>query len=187
MDQKWETKHALWNAKRRSNVCLHEAAHAVMNIRCGYAVKKVRLTTDGGGFVSRKSVIELDKPLPPDPPAIIYVAGHVAEHIWGYDAFPLGHRLSGSGSDFNDIARSASWKRGSGRISKSDRAAAREVWRKESKKLRNLARRDPLLEVQVKAVAKALTLSGRLTGKEVESIMEAATISYLDHGNSSSL
>lgn len=158
-----------WKAKRHWNVCLHEAGHAVMHIRGGDAVVSVKIKTTDGGFTTFAG--EFWKPRPP----AATVAGHVAELLWGCDPAPLGSRWCGSGKDFDDIARAERYKRGGHRILKTDRAAARKIWQRETRKLRALAKRDPSFEREVKAVAKALSLTGKLSGDEVKEIMKSET------------
>jgi hypothetical protein len=164
-----ETKHTLWRAMRHWNVCLHEAGHAVVYIRGRDTVVGVGINNENGGVTTLGG--EFWKPF---LPAAI-VAGHVAELLWGYDTPPLGSRWCGSGKDFQDIARAERRKRGGQRILKIDRAAARKVWQRETRKLRVLAKRDPSFERQIKAVAKALSLTGSLTGDEIKDIMKDRT------------
>jgi hypothetical protein len=49
-----------------------------------------------------------------------------------------------------------------------------QVWREEDRKLRSRFMLDPTLELQIKAVAKALSLRGTLDGGEVRKTMEEA-------------
>jgi hypothetical protein len=52
--------------------------------------------------------------------------------------------------------------------------AAMQVWQEEDRKLTSRFMLDPTFELQIKAVAKALSLRGILDGDEVRSIMEEA-------------
>ena len=76
--------------------------------------------------------------------------------------------------DFGAVARLEARKRGSERISWEDRKSAMQVWQEEDRKLESRIQLDPTLELQIKAVAKALSLRGNLDGIEVRRTMEEA-------------
>jgi len=76
--------------------------------------------------------------------------------------------------DFGAVARLEARKRGSERISWEDRKSAMQVWQEEDRKLESRIQLDPTLELQIKAVAKALSLRGMLDGGEVRRAMEEA-------------
>jgi hypothetical protein len=81
---------------------------------------------------------------------------------------------NGAVGDFVTVALLESRKRGSERISVEDRRAAMRTWQAEDRKLKSRIVRDPTLELQVKAVARALSLRGTLDGGEVRKAMEEA-------------
>jgi hypothetical protein len=103
------------------------------------------------------------------------VAGNLAQRLWGVGKYcQLGRRGNGAAGDFGTVALLESRKRGSERVSWEDRKAAMQVWQEEGRKLESRIMRDPTLELQIKAVAKALSLRGILDGGEVRRIMEEA-------------
>jgi hypothetical protein len=157
-------------ARKHWDTCLHEAAHAVMETRDGPGVSSVTVASQPGGLENGDGVCIGGKPLLPS-----LVAGNLAERMWGvYGYSRLGHMLNGAGGDFRTVALLESRKRGSGTISKEDRRAAMRTWRAEDRKLKSRFIRDPTLELQVKAVARALSLRGTLDGGEVRKTMEDA-------------
>jgi hypothetical protein len=104
------------------------------------------------------------------------VAGNLAERLWGVGRYcQLGRRGNGAWGDFGTVALLESRKRGSGRISWEDRRAAMQVWQEEDRKLKSRFMLDPTLELQIKAVAKALSLRGTLDGDEVRKAMDEAS------------
>jgi hypothetical protein len=157
-------------ARRHWDTCLHEAAHAVMDTRDGHGVSLAEIAVWSSVF-GRGSVTPLDgKPL-----LSSLVAGNLAERLWGVGKyFQLGLRGNGAVGDFGAVARLESRKRGSERISWEGRRAAMQVWQEEERKLESRYQRDPTFELQVKAVAKALSLRGILDGGEVRKSMEEA-------------
>jgi hypothetical protein len=103
------------------------------------------------------------------------VAGNLAERLWGVGKYcQLGRRGNGAWGDFGTVALLESRKRGSETISWEDRKAAMQVWQEEDRKLKSRFMLDPALELQIKAVAKALSLRGTLDGDEVRRGMEDA-------------
>jgi hypothetical protein len=81
---------------------------------------------------------------------------------------------NGAVGDFDMVALLESRKRGSERVSKEDRKAAMKVWQAEDRKLKSRIMRDPTFELQIKSVAKWLSLRGKLDGDEVRRAMDEA-------------
>ena len=160
-------------ARRHWDTCLHEAAHAVMDTRDGHGVSMAEIATWSSVF-ERGSVTRLGgKPL-----LSSLVAGNLAQRLWGVGKYcQLGRRGNGAAGDFGTVALLESRKRGSERISWEDRKAAMEVWQEEDRKLESRFMLDPTLELQIKAVAKALSLRGMLDGDEVREAMEGTETS----------
>jgi len=157
-------------ARKHWDTCLHEAAHAVMETRDGPGVSRVTVASQPGGLEDGDGVCIGSEPL-----LSSLVAGNLAERMWGvYGYSRLGHLLNGAAGDFRTVALLESRKRGSETISKDDRRAAMRTWRAEDRKLKSRFIRDPTLELQVRAVARALSLRGTLDGGEVRRIMEEA-------------
>jgi hypothetical protein len=157
-------------ARRHWDTCLHEAAHAVMHTRDGHGVSMAEIATWPSVF-ERGSVVYIgDGPL-----LSSLVAGNLAQRLWGVGKYcQLGRRGNGAAGDFGTVALLESRKRGSERISWEDRKAAMQAWQEEDRKLKSRFILDPTLELQVKAVAKALSLRGMLDGDEVRRTMEEA-------------
>jgi hypothetical protein len=168
MDRK--TLDQLIRAREHWNLCLHEAAHAVVHIRQGGEVKRVKVYENARANSSTLGIMmHSDFGVP-----AVYVAGHFAELRWGVGhVFRIGDWLSGSSGDLENVTRMERWIRGDNRITKSDRKSARETWQKQTRRLHALANRDSSFERQVKAVAKALSFRGTLTGPEVLAILRA--------------
>ena len=160
-------------ARRHWGTCLHEAAHAVMHTRDGHGVSMAEIATWPSDF-GRGSVTRLGgKPL-----LSSLVAGNLAQRLWGVGKYcQLGRRGNGAVGDFDTVALLESRKRGSERISWEDRKAAMQVWQEEDRKLKSRFMLDPTLELQIKAVAKALSLRGTLDGDEVRKAMEGTETS----------
>ena len=157
-------------ARRHWDLCLHEAAHAVMETRDGQGVSMVTVVTQPGDPCCGKAVYGGG-----EPPLSGTVAGDLAERLWGLSGYyPLGHMLNGASGDFASVALLESLRRGSNTISREDRRAAAPVWQEEDRKLESRFVLDPTLELQVKAVARALSLRGTLDGGEVRRAMEKA-------------
>jgi hypothetical protein len=157
-------------ACRHWDTCLHEAAHAVMDTRDGQGVSMAELAAWPSVF-ERGSVTRLDG----EPLLSSLVAGNLAQRLWGVGKYcRLGRRGNGAVGDFGAVALLESRKRGSERISWEDRKAAMQVWQEEGRKLDSRILLDPTLELQIKAVAKALSLRGILDGGEVRRTMEEA-------------
>jgi hypothetical protein len=157
-------------AHKHWNTCLHEAAHAVMHTRDRHGVSMAEVET--WPFLSvQGSVAYLgDQPLMSS-----LVAGNLAQRLWGVCKYcQLGHRGNGAWGDLRTVARLEARKRGSETISWEDRMAAMQVWREEDRKLESRFMLDPTFELQVKAVAKALSLRGTLDGGEVRETMAEA-------------
>jgi hypothetical protein len=157
-------------ARRHWDTCLHEAAHAVMHTRDGHGVSMADIATWPSDF-GRGSVTRLGgKPL-----LSSLVAGNLAQRLWGVGKYrQLGRRGNGAWGDFGTVALLESRKRGSERISWEDRRAAMQVWQEEDRKLESRFMLDPTLELQIKTVAKALSLRGTLDGDEVRRVMDEA-------------
>jgi hypothetical protein len=155
-------------ARRHWDTCLHEAAHAVMDTRDGRGVSMAEIATWPSVF-KRGSVTCLDgKPL-----LSSLVAGNLAQRLWGVGKYcQLGRRGNGAAGDFGTVALLESRKRGSERISWEDHKAAMRVWQEEDRRLESRFMLDPTLELQIKAVAKALSLRGILDGDEVRRVMD---------------
>jgi hypothetical protein len=103
------------------------------------------------------------------------VAGNLAQRLWGVGKYrQLGRRGNGAWGDFGTVALLESRKRGSERISWEDRRAAMQVWQEEDRKLKSRFMLDPTLELQIKTVAKALSLRGTLDGDELRRVMDEA-------------
>jgi hypothetical protein len=157
-------------ARRHWDTCLHEAAHAVMDTRDGHGVSLAEIATWPSVF-KQGSVT----PLGGEPLLSSLVAGNLAQRLWGVGKYcGLGLRGNGAVGDFGAVARLESRKRGSERISWEGRKAAMQVWQEEDRKLESRILLDPTLELQVKAVARALSLRGILDGGEVRRAMEKA-------------
>jgi hypothetical protein len=86
--------------------------------------------------------------------------------------YRLGRMWNGAVGDFDMVALLESRKRGSERVSKEDRKAAMKVWQAEDRKLKCRIMRDPTFELQIKSVAKWLSLRGKLDGDEVRRAMD---------------
>jgi len=157
-------------ARRHWDTCLHEAAHAVMYTRDGHGVSMADIATWPSVF-ERGSVTRLGgKPL-----LSSLVAGNLAQRLWGVGKYcQLGRRGNGAVGDFRTVALLESRKRGSEKISWEDHKAAMQVWQEEDRKLESRFMLDPTLELQIKAVAKALSLRGMLDGDEVRRVMDEA-------------
>ena len=165
-----DVRHDEYAARKHWDTCLHEAAHAVMDTRDGHGVRMVTVAT--GPFDSSDGEV---LPLGGEPLLSSLVAGNLAERLWGVDTYyRLGRMGNGAWGDFRTVARLESRKRGSDRISKEDRGAAMKVWQAEDRKLKSRIVRDPTLELQIKEVARALSLRGTLDGEEVRRIMDEA-------------
>ncbi len=157
-------------ARRHWDTCLHEAAHAVMHTRDGHGVSMAEVETWSFLFERGRVAYLGGKPL-----LSSLVAGNLAERLWGVGKYRrLGRRGNGAWGDFGTVALLESRKRGSERISWEDRKAAMQVWQEEDRKLESRILLDPALELQIKAVAKALSLRGMLDGDEVRRAMEEA-------------
>jgi hypothetical protein len=160
------------------NLCVHESGHAVEAVRTGRSLKQVVVfekharsfdQSDGETHWCRD-----DLPTPEER-IRISVAGHAAERLWGVNkVHNVNALLSGAGGDLAIVARVCCLMRrptGGGRVCAGDRKAARQHWQKHYKALRRTMLKDPSYERQVKAVARDLSLRGRLTGLEVEAII----------------
>jgi hypothetical protein len=157
-------------ARRHWDTCLHEAAHAVMHTRDGHGVSMAEVETWPFLFEQGRVACLGGKPL-----LSSLVAGNLAERLWGVGRYrQLGRRGNGAWGDFGAVALLESRKRGSERISWEDRKAAMGVWQEEDRKLKSRFMLDPTLELQIKAVAKALSFHGVLDGDEVRRAMEEA-------------
>ena len=157
-------------ARRHWDTCLHEAAHAVMDTRDGHGVSMAEIATWPSVF-ERGRVTALGG----EPLLSSLVAGNLAQRLWGVGKYcQLGRRGNGAAGDFGAVALLESRKRGSETISWEDRRAAMQAWREEDRKLESRILLDPTLELQVKAVARALSLRGTLDGGEVRRAMEEA-------------
>jgi hypothetical protein len=157
-------------ARRHWNTCLHEAAHAVMHTRDGHGVSTAEV--EDWPFLSEQGSVAY---LGGKPLLSSLVAGNLAERLWGVGKYrPLGRRGNMAAGDFRTVALLESRKRGSERISWEGRKAAAQVWQEEDRKLESRILRDPTLELQVRGVAKALSLRGVLDGGEVRRAMEEA-------------
>jgi hypothetical protein len=157
-------------ARRHWDTCLHEAAHAVIHTRDRHGVRTAEVE-DWPSLHEQGSVVYIgDGPL-----LSSLVAGNLAQRLWGVGKYRrLGRRGNGAAGDFRTVALLESRKRGSERISWEGRRAAAQVWQEEDRKLEYRIMRDPTLELQIKAVAKALSLRGTLDGREVRRAMEEA-------------
>jgi hypothetical protein len=157
-------------ARRRWDTCLHEAAHAVMETRDGHGVSMVAVASQPGELEDGEGVCIGNEPL-----LSSLVAGNLAERVWGiYGYSRLGHMCNGAVGDFGTVVFLEARKRGSERVSVEDRRAAMRTWREEDRKLKSRIMRDPTLELQVRAVARALSLPGTLDGGEVRRAMDEA-------------
>jgi hypothetical protein len=157
-------------ARRHWNTCLHEAAHAVMHTRDGHGVSMAEIATWPSVF-ERGSVTSLGG----EPLLSSLVAGNLAQRLWGVSKYrQLGRRGNGAWRDFGTVALLECRKRGSEKITEEDRKAAMQVWQEEDRKLKSRFMLDPTLELQIKAVAKALSLRGTLDGDEVRREMGEA-------------
>jgi len=158
------------DARRHWDTCLHEAAHAVMETRDGPGVSRVAVAGQPGELEDGDGVCIGSGPL-----LSSLVAGNLAERLWGVGWYcRLGRMWNGAVGDFRTVALLECRKRGSERVSVEDRRAATRTWRAEDRKLRSRILRDPALELQIKAVARALSLRGTLDGVEVRRAMEEA-------------
>ncbi|MBZ5669226.1 MAG: hypothetical protein LAO04_05805 [Acidobacteriia bacterium] len=157
-------------ARRHWDTCLHEAAHAVMDTRDGHGVSMAEIATWPSVFERGRVTCLGGKPL-----LSSLVAGNLAQRLWGVGKYcRLGRRGNGAAGDFGAVALLEARKRGSETISKEDRKAAMQAWQEEDRKLESRILLDPTLELQIKAVAKALSLRGMLDGGEVRRVMEEA-------------
>jgi hypothetical protein len=157
-------------ARRHWNTSVHEAAHAVMHTRDGHGVSTAEVETWPFLFEQGSVAYLGGKPL-----LSSLVAGNLAERLWGVGKYRrLGRRGNGAAGDFRTVALLESRKGGSERISREGRKAAMQVWQEEDRKLASRFMLDPTFELQIKAVAKALSLRGILDGDEVRSIREEA-------------
>ncbi|MGA2606217.1 MAG: hypothetical protein ABSH01_02025 [Terriglobia bacterium] len=157
-------------ARRHWDTCLHEAAHAVMDTRDGHGVSMAEIATWPSVFERGRVTCLGGKPL-----LSSLVAGNLAQRLWGVGKYcQLGRRGNGAWGDFGTVALLEASKRGSGTISWEDRKAAMQVWQEEDRKLKSRFMLDPTLKLQVKAVAKALSLRGTLDGGGVRRAMEEA-------------
>jgi hypothetical protein len=165
-----DLRHEKYAARRHWDTCLHEAAHAVMETRDGQGVSMVAVAGQPGDLEDGEGVCIVNEPL-----LSSLVAGNLAERLWGVGwYYRLGRMWNGAVGDFVTVALLESRKRGSERISVEDRRAAMRTWQAEDRKLKSRIVRDPTLELQVKAVARALSLRGTLDGGEVRKAMEEA-------------
>jgi hypothetical protein len=165
-----DVRHDEYAARRHWDACLHEAAHAVMETRDGPGVSMVAVAGQPGDLEDGEGVCIGKEPL-----LSSLVAGNLAERLWGVGwYYRLGRMWNGAVGDFRTVAFLEARKRGSERVSVEDRRAATKTWRAEDRKLKSRILRDPTLELQIKAVAKALSLHGTLDGEEVRRIMEEA-------------
>jgi len=168
-DPREDVEYQQYVARKHWGTCLHEAAHAVMDTRDGYGIYMATVVAQPGDFAGGK-VFSLG-----EPSLSSLVAGNLAQRLWGLEKYyRLGVMWNGAVGDFEIVAALESGKRGSNRISKQDRSAARKTWQAEDRKLKSRITRDPTLELQVKAVAKALSLRGTLGGDDVREAMDEA-------------
>ncbi len=163
-------KFRTYGARMHWDLCLHEAAHAVMHMRDGHGVRMATVATQPEDDSDGK-VISLGG----GPLLSSLVAGTLAQRLWGIGIFcRLGSMLNGAGGDFGMVVLLESRKRGGERISDADRKAAMKVWRAENRKLKSRIMRDPTFELEIKSVAKWLSLRGTLDGDEVRMAMDEA-------------
>jgi hypothetical protein len=162
--------HDKYAARKHWDTCLHEAAHAVMETRDGPGVSMVAVAGQPGDLEDGEGVCIGKEPL-----LSSLVAGNLAERLWGVGwYYRLGRMWNGAWGDLRTVAFLEAWKRGSERVSVEDRRAAAKTWRAEDRKLKSRFQRDPTFELQVKAVARALSLRSTLDGGEVRKAMEEA-------------
>jgi hypothetical protein len=155
-------------ARRHWDTCLHEAGHAVMHTRDGHGVAMAEIATWPSVFERGRVICLGGKPV-----LSSLVAGNLAQRLWGVGKYcQLGRWGNGAWGDFGAVALLESRKRGSERISWEDRKAAMQAWREEDRKLESRFMLDPTLGLQIKAVAKALSLCGMLDGDEVRRVMD---------------
>jgi len=169
-DMKQAAEFEKYAARHHWDLCLHEAAHAVMTARDGHGVYKVTVVVDQPGDFSNGKAFSAG-----EPPLSSLVAGNLAQRLWGVSKYyRLGRLWNGAVGDFDMVALLESPKRGSERISDADRMAAMKVWQAEDRKLKSRIMRDPTFELQIKSVAKWLSLRGTLDGDEVRRAMDEA-------------
>jgi hypothetical protein len=141
-----------------------------MYMKDGHGVQMATVVTQPGDFDSGKVFSLGDEFL-----LSSLVAGNLAQRLWGIGKYyPLGRMWNGAVGDFDMVALLESRKRGSERISREDRKAAMKVWQAEDRKLKSRIMRDPTFELQIKSVAKWLSLRGTLDGDEVRMAMDEA-------------
>lgn len=160
------------------NYCVHESGHAVEVIRMGQQLRRVVVFEKGTRRLDQSNGETRwrgDDRLSLHQRIRISAAGHAAERLWGVNHVDnVNALLGGAGGDLAIVARICCLMRrpsGEGRVCARDRKAARQHWQKHYKALRRNMLKDSSYERQVKAVAKELSLRGRLTGPEVEVIM----------------
>ena len=168
----WEdVRHEEYAARKHWDTCLHEAAHAVMETRDGQGVSKVAVAGQPGGDLEDGEGVCIGN----EPLLSSLVAGNLAERLWGLGwYYRLGRMWNRAWGDFRTVAFLEARKRGSERVYVEDRRTATKTWRAEDRKLKSRFQRDPTFELQVKAVARALSLRGTLDGGEVRRIMDEA-------------
>ena len=158
-------------ALRHWGTCLHEAAHAVMHTRDGHGVSLADIAVWSSDVGGRGEVVYVgDEPL-----LSSLVAGYLAQRLWGLsDYYQSGRMRIRETGDFHSLARLESRKRAGEKVTMEDRKAAMRVWQAEYRKLKSRIKQDRTFEVQIKAVAKALSLRGTLCGDEVRETMDEA-------------
>jgi hypothetical protein len=158
-------------ALRHWGTCLHEAAHAVMHTRDGHGVSLADIAVWSSDVGGRGEVVYVgDEPL-----LSSLVAGYLAQRLWGLsDYYQSGRMRIRATGDFHSLARLESRKRAGEKVTMEDRKAAMRVWQAEYRKLKSRILRDPTFELQIKAVARALSLHGMLDGDEVRRVMDGA-------------
>jgi hypothetical protein len=158
-------------ALRHWGTCLHEAAHAVMHTRDGHGVSLADIAVWSSDVGGRGEVVYVgDEPL-----LSSLVAGYLAQRLWGLsDYYQSGRMRIRATGDFHSLPRLESRKRAGEKVTMEDRKAAMRVWQAEYRKLKSRILRDPTFELQIKAVARALSLHGMLDGDEVRRAMDEA-------------
>jgi len=170
--------------RRHWDTCLHEAAHTVRAVCFGYDIDEVYVHDEpvmiGGGSTYDFSNA-FDRGTLPEALRkshdLVSVAGGVATLIWGIDAspsrgYPSHQFFSNQYGDFRRVVRRSTEARNGQRVSTMDIQHAKHIWRERTGELLEFARTHPEFELQVKAVAKELSLTGKLSNVEVKLIMD---------------